>query len=444
MMLKRCRKVDRRDFLKSATAFGVSCAAFRSWCAAHGADFDFAGSAAACGWRETDEGAFYFLQASDLHMTENPDIERGALQMKDKIMGRSFIDEVNAMNALKAKPEMLLLTGDLTSGVSMNPSCWAFAERKWRHFRKYVTERLEVPCRQIVGNNDCARVPYEKVFPDHPVNWSFEKNGVLFVALHGYNRWNVENTNHAGILYDDEQLAWVEGLVGNSSAKTLVLVTHEPLICGDSHAARVQLAPVVDRFRGAEIWNIAGHEHRNHTATLRLGSRTVRSVETMTPVGSWKIGDGCYRVFFCKGGRLVGSALRWVTAAGEAIGYRPDPTTCDSPRACLVEESCPEALSVRLVGRDAFELGPKTVRIQNRISNYYVNASNSRTGAVSRLEFIVPREVGGVAVKSVVLLTDKGNEVRPLPPSGSDGRTSVVFENATRRGIKVFGYALVG
>lgn len=73
------RLVPRREFLKSAAAFGVAGATFRAWCAAHGADFDFAGAAAACGWRETDEGAFYFLQASDLHMTENPDIERGAL-----------------------------------------------------------------------------------------------------------------------------------------------------------------------------------------------------------------------------------------------------------------------------------------------------------------------------------------------------------------------------
>lgn len=437
-------KTGRREFLKSAAAFGVAGSTFRAWCAAHGADFDFEGAAAACGWRGTDEGAFYFLQASDLHMTENPDIERGALMMKDKFMGRSFIDEVNAMNALGAKPEMLLLTGDLTSGVSMNPSCWAFAERKWRHFRKYVTERLQVPCRQIVGNNDCARIPYEKVFPDFPVNWSLEKNGVLFAALHGYNCWKAENTNNAGILYDAEQLAWLEGLVRNSSAKTLVLVTHEPLLCGDSHAARAQLAPIVDRFRGAEIWNVAGHEHRNHTATLRLGSRTVRSVETMTPVGSWKVGDGCYRVLFCKGGRLVGSALRWVTAAGEAIGYQPDPTTCDSPRASLVEASCPEALSVRLVGRDALELGPGTRRIENRISNYYVNAPDAATGAVSRLEFIVPREVGGVPVRSVVLLTVNGNESRPLPSPGADGRTSVVFENVTPRGIKVFGYALVG
>ena len=138
---------DRRAFLKSAAAFGVAGAAFRSWCAAHGADFDFKGAAESCGWHETDKDAFYFLHATDLHMTENPDIERGAMMMKDKFMGRCFIDEVNAMNALKARPETLLLTGDLTSNVSMNPSCWAFAERKWRHFRKYVTDRLQVPCR---------------------------------------------------------------------------------------------------------------------------------------------------------------------------------------------------------------------------------------------------------------------------------------------------------
>lgn len=436
---------SRRDFIRGIVVGGASAVLpFRVWCAEHGADFDFAGAAKACGWKATDEGAFYFLQASDLHMTENPDIERGALMMKDKMMGRSFVDAVNAMNALEMKPEMLLLTGDLTSGVTLDPSCWDFAERKWRHFRKHVSERLQVPCRQIIGNNDCARAPYEKVFPERPLNWSFEKNGVLFVALHGYNCWKVENTNHAGVLYDAEQLAWFDRQVRGSTAKTLVIVTHEPLVCGDSHAARAQLAPIADRFRGEEIWNVAGHEHRNFTGTFRLGGRTVRSIETMTPVGSWRIGDGCYRVCFCKGGRLVGSALRWVTSTGEPIGYQPDPCVRESKPLPLVEDAHPEALVVRLVGRDAIGLGPRSRRIEDRISNYYVDCPDGSSGEAGRLELFVPREVDGKAVKSVVLLTVAGDEERPLPPVGPDGKTAVLFENRTDRGIKVFGYALMG
>ena len=197
----------RREFLRGMAAAGAASAAFRAWCAAHGADFDFAAAGSACGWDPGAKDAFYFLHATDLHMTENPDWDRGALQMKDKFMGRCFVDEVNAMNSLPVKPSMLFLTGDLTSHVTMDPRTWPRAERKWAHYKKFVTDRLAVPWRQFIGNNDCASAPYRKVFADQPLHWSVEKGGVCFAGLHGYDRWRPENTNHAGILFGDEQLA---------------------------------------------------------------------------------------------------------------------------------------------------------------------------------------------------------------------------------------------
>ena len=453
----------RRGFI-----FGSAAAmSFRAWCAEHGADYDFPTAASACGWDSSANDSFYFLHASDLHMTENPDWDRGALQMKDKFMGRCFIDEINAMNTLPQKPSMLFLTGDLTSGVTMNPMSWAWAEKKWAHYKKYVTDRLAVPWRQFIGNNDCAGVPYKKVFSDQPLYWSFEKGGICFAGLHGYDMWKPENTNHAGILYGAEQLAWLRGIVEKTAARTLVLLTHEPLKDDDSHCARAQLAPIVDRFKGEEVWNICGHNHENITALIRIGRREVRSVETMTPVGrGFTIGDGGYRVFFCREGRICGSALRWLTPSGEPIGYAPDAATCDPRRMKLLEESLPpDALAFALVGRDKFDIAGSEM-IQDRISDYYI-CRPDKSGKHGRLVLTVPRSIDGRRVASVSILcgsiaghvgvSSDGSEWRETPIDWSNHTTPRIVEippdiegemiwlclsNESTYECKFFGYAL--
>jgi hypothetical protein len=459
----------RRSFLRAFAAASVSSAAFRAWCAAHGADFDFASASSACGWDPAAKDAFYFLHASDLHMTENPDWDRGALQMKDKFMGRCFIDEINAMNSLPAKPSMLFLTGDLTSHVTMDQRTWPRAEKKWAHYRKYVTDRLAVPWRQFIGNNDCASVPYLKVFEDQPLYWSVEKGGICFVGLHGYDKWRPENTNHAGILYGAEQLAWLRGVVEKTSARTLVVLTHEPLKDGDSHCARAQLAPILDLFRGEEVWNVCGHNHANINALIKIGRRDVRSVETMTPVGQgFVIGDGGFRVFFCREGKICGTSLRWLTPAGEPIGYAPDRVALSPRRMRLLEESLPpDALASALVGRDPFNIAGSE-KVQDRIADYYISRPG-RDGRFGRLVWTVPRRVAGRKVSTVQIMCGSiaghvgvsadGREWRLNPVDWSRGGARRVIEvpdglegekmwlslsNESRHECKFFGYSLLG
>ena len=462
-------EIKRRGFLRALAAAGAGSAAFRAWCAAHGADFDFPSVAAACGWDPNAKDAFYFLHASDLHMTENPDWDRGALQMKDKFMGRCFIDDINAMNALPQKPAAVFLTGDLTSGVTMHPAKWPRAEKKWAHYRKYVTDRLAVPWYQFIGNNDCASVPYLKVFGDRTLYWSLEKGGVCFAGLHGYDLWKPENTNHAGILYGDKQLAWLRSVVEKTSARTLVVMTHEPLKDDDSHLARAQLAPILDRFKGEEIWNVCGHNHCNIARRIRIGSRDVRSLEVMTPVGrGFTIGDGGFRILFCREGRLCGSAFRWLTPGGEPIGYAPDRETLSPPQITLLEERIPkDALSAALVGRDRFDTAGST-RIENRISDFYI-CRPDRAGRPGRLVWTVPRTVGGRRVASVRILCGNiagragvsadGVTWRESPFDWSKNGTPRVIDvpedlkgetirlslsNESRHECKFFGYALMG
>lgn len=463
------RKIGRREFLGALAAVGATSAAFRAWCAEHGADFDFASVAAECGWDSTAKDAFYFLHASDLHMTENPDWDRGALQMKDKFMGRCFVDDVNAMNALPQKPTALFLTGDLTSGVTMDVDSWQWAEKKWAHYKKYVTDRLAVPWRQFIGNNDCAAVPYSKVFDDQPLYWSFEKGGICFAGLHGYDMWKPENTNHAGILYGAEQLVWFRGVVEKTNARTLVVMTHEPLKDDDSHCARTQLAPILDQFRGEEIWNVCGHNHVNMARRIHIGRHDVRSLEVMTPVGQgFTIGDGGFRVLFCREGRICGSALRWLTPNGEPIGYAPDRATLSPPCAALLEEKIPpDALASALVGRNKFDTA-WSERIQDRISDYYI-CRPDKSGKPGRLVWTVPRWVNGRHVASVSILcgsiaghvgvSANGSEWRDTPidwskrntlrviniPEEMSGETiRLSLSNESVYECKFFGYALMG
>ena len=50
------QQINRREFLGALAGVGVTSAAFRAWCAEHGADFDFASAAAECGWNPGASG----------------------------------------------------------------------------------------------------------------------------------------------------------------------------------------------------------------------------------------------------------------------------------------------------------------------------------------------------------------------------------------------------
>jgi hypothetical protein len=469
--MKKELDVNRRDFLKTLSGAAVAGSAFKAWCADHHADFDFLGAGASLGWKPSDPDAFYFLQASDLHMTENPDICRGAMQMKDKFMGRCFIDDINAMNNLVQKPYCFYLTGDLQSASTMNPATWPDVVKRWKHYRKYVTDRLQVPFMQIIGNNDCPAVPYKKVYPDLPLYWSSEKGGILFCGLHGYNCWKIENTNHAGIYYDDDQLEWLAKTVSSSNAKTLVLLTHEPLANSDSTLARKQLEPVLETFRGKCIWNFCGHDHSNADYKFRIGKRTVFGSRVMTPVGvGFEIGDGGFRVAYCKNGEIVGTALRWLTPDGDAIGFQPCPIP--EKESILLEDSfSKDALKTILIGTDNTAC-PNGKNFEDRISNYALK--NGTEKKPSFVRWRIPGEVQGKRVGKIELfawgmykgqfgLSHDGIEyartpalkvyrkkeccnifIVEVPPDFPPGDMFVELYNTHPGNIRIGGYALLG
>jgi hypothetical protein len=237
--------------------------------------------------------------------------------------------------------------------------------------RDLIVSRLTVPCHMIIGNNDCSPEAYHAVWPDRPVYWSFARQGVHFVGLHGYNTWKPENSNHAGILLDEAQRAWLKrDLEAAAGAKTLVLFTHEALKDPDCHRIRKQLAPLLAAFPG-EIWNIAGHNHGNAECGIRLGGKPVRVVETTTPVGAWTPDKGAYRLVFVSDGRVVGSGLRWLTKEGAPLRFEalaPDRKVGERP---LIETTLAEgAHRVFMVGEEELPLRLDTAGVTDRVSNF--------------------------------------------------------------------------
>lgn len=417
------------------------------WAAKHGADYSFDEVVKKIGWSANEDDAFFFLHVTDLHSSE---VITGALKMPHKFEGKCFVDD---MNALPLKPAFAVITGDMISEATMNPRCWPAAEQKWARYKRIITDRLTMPWHQIIGNNDCPTPPYKKIYPSRSMYWSFVQGGILFVGLHGYNCWKVENTNHAGILYDDEQLKWLKKLVAASHEKTLVIFTHEPLKDNDQHCARRQLAPILDTFPGKYIWNVCGHNHSTQECVITIGSREVRSVESLTPVGSWVPGDGIYRLLFCHAGEIVNTAYRWLDKDGNPFGFAlNDKWNMPSRKALLEDTMAAGALEVKLVGASNIVWG-ECKQYEDRISNMYIrrggghvtfrlgrkDAERIRIACAGSLEGSLAFSCDGNNWNENAVTIDNRNNVFALPPNTDWVRIT----NTGKKEFKFCGFALL-
>jgi hypothetical protein len=332
----------------------------------------FAEAIEAAQWNPAGPASFCFVQATDLHVNDT-----GPLKMENKFAGANFADDINR---LVPRPKFLAITGDTVSDTFRSPSSWAKAEQGFRDAKERIFARLAIPYHIILGNNGCSPEAFHKVWPDAPVRWSFDCEGIHFVGLYGYNLWQPENSNHAGIVLDPEQLDWLKGdLAAAAKSKTLVLFTHEPLQDADCHLIRGQLAPLIAGFAG-EVWNIAGHNHMNATNAFMLGEKTVRILQTTSPIGNWRPDKGVYRIIYATDGKLVASSLRWITKDGDPVGFEP---------AQGAESVSPSLTNDDVLGKDlllkvAVGAGDKPLRIESkmvedRISNLRIRKGGSVT-----------------------------------------------------------------
>jgi hypothetical protein len=189
--------IDRRDFLKLAGLGGAVFASGLAGCA----------SMAAAG---SDE--FYFVQLSDTHWgfkgdALNPDAA-GTLPKA-----------VAAVNALAAKPDFIVFTGDLTHTTDDPKE----RRRRLAEFKQIVSGLDNRNVRFMPGEHDASLdrgQAWKEFFGE--THYSFDHKGVHFIAL--------DNVSDPAAKIGEEQLAWLKAdLARQAQDAPIVVMTHRPL-----------------------------------------------------------------------------------------------------------------------------------------------------------------------------------------------------------------------
>jgi hypothetical protein len=193
--------IRRRDILKLLSVGGV---AFASGLGLAGCT-----ERAAAARRKPED--FFFLQLSDTHWgykgASNPEAE---LTLKQTVA---------RINAVEARPDFVVFTGDLTHDTE-DPK-----ERRARltQFKEIVSALHVGSLRFLPGEHDASKDRGE-AFVDvfGPTHYAFDHKGVHFVAL--------DNVSEPSGLLGDEQLAWLErDLAAVPPEAPVVALTHRPL-----------------------------------------------------------------------------------------------------------------------------------------------------------------------------------------------------------------------
>ena len=188
--------LDRRDFMKLAGLGGAV----------------FASGLAGCAITGQVREDFHFVQLSDTHWgfsgpAANPDA------------GGTLQKAVAAVNALKAQPDFIVFTGDLTHTTD-DP---IERRRRLTQFRDIVGTLKVRNLRFMPGEHDASLdkgAAYKEFFG--ALNYTFDHKGVHFIAL--------DNVSDPAAKLGDEQLAWLAAdLKQHKPDDRIVVMTHRPL-----------------------------------------------------------------------------------------------------------------------------------------------------------------------------------------------------------------------
>jgi len=189
--------IDRRDFLKLA---GLGGAVFAS------------GLAGCAGMAAAGSDEFYFVQLSDTHWgfkgdALNPDA------------GGTLPKAVAAVNALAARPDFIVFTGDLTHTTDDPKE----RRRRLAEFKQIVSRLDNRNVRFMPGEHDASLdrgQAWKEFFGE--THYSFDHKGVHFIAL--------DNVSDPAAKIGDEQLAWLKAdLARQAQDAPIVVMTHRPL-----------------------------------------------------------------------------------------------------------------------------------------------------------------------------------------------------------------------
>ncbi len=192
---------------------------------------------------------FSFVQLSDTHV--------GFHGPPDPLGTRAFEAAVKQVAALRTRPDLVIVTGDLTHDAD-DPAEHA---RRMRRFKEIAAGLGSIPVKVVPGENDAA-LDGGQLFREHfgETHYSFDHRGIHFIALDNVSRGRPE----VGV----EQLAWLKrDLARFPTSAPIVVFTHRPLFdlkpdwewfTSDGAGVMNALAPYEN------VTVLYGHIHREH------------------------------------------------------------------------------------------------------------------------------------------------------------------------------------
>src|SRR5580700_12158972 len=154
---------------------------------------------------------FSFIQLSDTHVGFNGP--------PDPLGTRAFESAVASINALKRRPELVIITGDLTHDAD-TPDEHA---KRYKLFKQIAGRIRAAQVKVVPGENDAA-LDGGDMFRQFmgPTHYSFDHRGVHFIAL--------DNVSSGRPAVGAEQLAWMKSdLARFPKTAPIVVFTHRPL-----------------------------------------------------------------------------------------------------------------------------------------------------------------------------------------------------------------------
>jgi len=195
-------------------------------------------------------------QISDLHI-KRP----GALAYRRVDTGAALARCVAALNALKPRPDVVIMTGDLVDQGD---------PQQYAHLKTLLAP-LEIPYYLLVGNHD-DRAALREAFSDRTelrtggnfVHYAADIGPLRLIALD-----SVIPGQSAGTLCD-ARLAWLEAQLDAARGQPVIVALHHPpFACGIAHMDALRLDPqaaerlevLIARYPNVERV-ICGHVHR--------------------------------------------------------------------------------------------------------------------------------------------------------------------------------------
>ena len=192
---------------------------------------------------------FSFVQLSDTHVGFNGP--------PDPLGTQAFENAVAQINALKNRPELVLVTGDLTHDAE-SPDEHA---KRFRLFKEISSRIGGAQIKVVPGENDAA-LDGGDMFREFmgPTHHSFDHRGVHFIALDNVSRGRAE--------VGAEQLAWMKrDLARFAKSAPIIVFTHRPLfdLRPDWEWFTSDGDAVMNALAGYEnVTVLYGHIHREH------------------------------------------------------------------------------------------------------------------------------------------------------------------------------------